>query len=395
MAYQREPGFRPAAAAAVPLAESVALGELRGVTHEEHLGLRLAQERLHVLAELLHLLLIGRCQLGPGIGEAHVLSACRDRQRQAQQRDDSASDTPHLHLTTIRTSSRRRAQPRLAEAALCIGQRLPRVLDRHELEPRVVNQRQCRRHAYAADARRQRAAARPACARRRASRRPPHAPPVCHHRHQHIVAFESALVRRRPIRDVSGDANAGRIVLQRERAGKGAARIRLHQDAGSRQEPGVVGHLVTFHVSGEEVLGKRRVSRRRRRARSSDRRACTESPRSPARSRRGGQSDSQSARMKWSSVTLPSVRSRSVRSRPSTERRAPGVIGDVGVREVGLVDGCEGVDEWRQAAHLDRGAKLAGRARGDSSRWRHPSPWRTRGASSGQPASSSADRNSW
>ena len=67
----------------VPLAEAVALGKLRRAADEEHLGLRLAKEGFHVLAELLHLLLIGRCQLGPGIGEAHVLPSCRDREREA------------------------------------------------------------------------------------------------------------------------------------------------------------------------------------------------------------------------------------------------------------------------------------------------------------------------
>ena len=74
----------------VPLPESIGLGKLRRAAYEEHLGLRLTQERLHLLAELLHLLLIGRRQLGPRIRKAHVLASCRHRQNKAQQRDDPA-----------------------------------------------------------------------------------------------------------------------------------------------------------------------------------------------------------------------------------------------------------------------------------------------------------------
>ena len=48
-----------------------------------------------------------------------------------------------------------------------------------------------------------------------------------------------------------------------------------------------------------------------------------------------------------------------------TERRAPRVIGDVGIREVRLVDRRRGIHERRQTAHLDRRSDLAGRARRD------------------------------
>src|SRR4029450_3016251 len=57
----------------IPLAESVALGKRRRALDEEHLGLRLAEERLHVLAKLLHLVLIGGWQLGPCAGGGGVL----------------------------------------------------------------------------------------------------------------------------------------------------------------------------------------------------------------------------------------------------------------------------------------------------------------------------------
>ena len=76
-------GLQTSGRSSVPVAEAVALGKLRRAADEEHLGLRLAEEGFYVLAELLHLLLIGRCQLGPGIGEAHVLPSCRDREHEA------------------------------------------------------------------------------------------------------------------------------------------------------------------------------------------------------------------------------------------------------------------------------------------------------------------------